>query len=70
MVSLKSDVNYKDYTRPNKDEIKYIVKSVIFDLVDEIYFSAKKEEFQKNRISMKNKRFFRNRNKPKNTLRY
>ena len=69
-LNSKLDVNYKDYTKPNKDEIKYIVKGMIFDLVDEMYFSAKEEEYQKNRLNMKNKGFFRNRNKAKNTLRY
>ena len=69
-LNPKLDVNYKDYAKPNKDEIKYIVKSMIFDLVDEMYFSAKEEEYQKNRLSMKNKKLFRNRNKPKNTLSY
>ena len=69
-LNQKLNVNYKDYTKSNKDEIKYIVKSMIFNLVDEMYFAAKEEEYQKNRFSMKNKRFFRNRNKPKSTLSY
>lgn len=69
-LNKKLNVQYNDYSKQNKDDIKYMIKNIIFDIVDAMYFSAKEEEFQKNRIDMRNRKFLKHRHTNSNSLHY
>lgn len=63
ILDPKVKVSYSDYKKQDQTEIKYAVKSIVFDIVDTMYFSAKEGEFQKNKILRLNNQINRKRKK-------
>ena len=67
-LNPKLDVSYNDYSKSSRDEIKYFIKNVVFDIADLLYFSAKEDETQKNKLSrLNNKLHHINREKQRNS---
>ncbi len=66
MLNPNLNVRYQDYKLQDQEVIKYIVKSIVFDIVDMFYFSAKEEEYKNKKRLGENNNINRNKRMQKN----
>lgn len=70
ILGPKVPVQYTDYSKGDQEEIKYLVKNIIFNIADLLYFSGKEEEMKKNNRLRLNRLINKHKREQDNSLHY